>query len=170
MEKITVIIPVYNVASFLERALKSITCQTYTNLQILLIDDGSTDESGKICDDWVKKDSRIQCVHQENAGVSVARNHGLDLAVGEYIMFIDADDWVEPEMIESLHELILKHQAGVSACRYVESHQTEFLSRDEKKMDRLPLRKVRWKQEFSYCYHGLYIVNYIEQIYYIIFD
>lgn len=133
MEKITVIIPVYNVASFLERALKSITCQTYTNLQILLIDDGSTDESGKICDDWVKKDSRIQCVHQENAGVSVARNHGLDLAVGEYIMFIDADDWVEPEMIESLHELILKHQAGVSACRYVESHQTEFLSRDEKK-------------------------------------
>ena len=109
MEKITVIVPVYNVASFLERALKSITCQTYTNLQILLIDDGSTDESGKICDDWVKKDSRIQCVHQ------------------------DADDWVEPEMIESLHELILKHQAGVSACRYVESHQTEFLSRDEKK-------------------------------------
>ena len=66
MEKIAVIIPVYNVEAFLERALKSITCQTYTNLQILLIDDGSTDESGRICDVWKERDSRIQCVHQRN--------------------------------------------------------------------------------------------------------
>ena len=124
MEKITVIIPVYNVASFLERALKSITEQTYTDLQILLIDDGSTDESGKICDLWAKKDDRIQCVHQENEGVSAARNHGLELAEGAYIMFLDSDDWVEPDMVEKLHQLICEHHADVSACRYVESHKT----------------------------------------------
>lgn len=133
MEKITVIVPVYNVDPFLERALKSLTEQTYTNLQILLIDDGSTDKSGEICEEWSKKDERIQCVHQKNAGVSAARNHGLDLAEGSYIMFVDADDWIEPEMIEALYTLSKEHDADVSTCRYVESYRTEFLDEAEKK-------------------------------------
>lgn len=133
MEKITVIVPVYNVDPFLERALKSLTEQTYTNLQILLIDDGSTDKSGEICEAWSEKDKRIQCVHQKNSGVSAARNHGLDLAEGSYIMFVDADDWIEPEMIEALYTLSKEHDADVSTCRYVESYRTEFLDEVEKK-------------------------------------
>ena len=133
MEKITVIVPVYNVDPFLERALKSLTEQTYTDLQILLIDDGSTDKSGEICEEWSKKDERIQCVHQENSGVSAARNHGLDLAEGSYIMFVDADDWIEPEMIEALYTLSKEYGADVSACSYRESYKTEFLKENEKK-------------------------------------
>lgn len=92
------------------------------------------------------------------------------LQLGSTSCLLDADDWVEPEMIESLHELILKHQAGVSACRYVESHQTEFLSRDEKKDGQVTIAEGQVEAGIQLLLPGLYIVNYIEQIYYIIFD
>lgn len=98
--KITVIIPVYNVEKYLRKCLDSVINQTYTNLEIICVDDGSPDNSGAILDEYAKKDSRIIVIHQENAGVSAARNQGLDIATGEYIAFVDSDDWLEPQCYE----------------------------------------------------------------------
>lgn len=94
MKKLSLIIPVYNAQTYLEKCLDSIIDQTYKNMEILLIDDGSKDESGRICDLYAEKDERIKVIHQKNQGVSSARNQGLDCASGEYITFVDADDWV----------------------------------------------------------------------------
>ena len=103
MEKlISVIVPIYNGEKYLEECLESIINQTYKNLQIILIDDGSKDKSGKICDEYAKKDMRIEVIHKENAGVSAARNTGLDNARGEWITFIDADDSVERDFCNNL--------------------------------------------------------------------
>ena len=103
MEKlISVIVPIYNGEKYLEECLESIINQTYKNLQIILIDDGSKDKSGKICDEYAKKDKRIEVIHKENAGVSAARNTGLDNARGEWITFIDADDSVEKDFCKNL--------------------------------------------------------------------
>lgn len=98
--KISVIIPVYNVEKYLQKCLDSVINQTYKNLEIICINDGSPDNSGKILDEYAKKDSRIIVIHQENAGVSAARNRGLEIATGEYIAFVDSDDWLKPECYE----------------------------------------------------------------------
>lgn len=99
---ISIIIPVYNVEKFLDRCLESVTNQTYTDFECILVNDGSTDNSGNICDRWAKKDSRFKVIHQNNQGVSIARNMGLDNAMGEYIVFIDSDDWVEQSYLSDL--------------------------------------------------------------------
>ena len=98
--KISVIIPVYNVEKYLQKCLDSVINQTYKNLEIICINDGSPDNSGKILDEYAKKDGRVIVIHQENAGVSAARNKGLEIATGEYIAFVDSDDWLEPECYE----------------------------------------------------------------------
>ncbi len=98
--KITVIIPVYKVEKYLRKCLDSVINQTYANLEIICVDDGSPDNSGAILDEYAQKDSRIIVIHQENAGVSAARNRGLDIATGEYIAFVDSDDWLEPQCYE----------------------------------------------------------------------
>ena len=95
---ISIIVPVYNVERYLVKCLDSIVNQTYQNLQIILIEDGSSDNSGKICDDYSKKDQRISVIHKRNEGLSAARNEGLDIAEGEYIGFVDSDDYIEPDM------------------------------------------------------------------------
>lgn len=100
LPKVSVIIPVYNVEKYLRKCLDSVINQTYTNLEIICVDDGSPDNSGAILDEYSHKDSRIIVIHQENAGVSAARNRGLDIATGEYITFVDSDDWLEPECYE----------------------------------------------------------------------
>lgn len=99
---LSVIVPVYNVEKYLPKCLESIIKQTYKNLEIILIDDGSTDDSGKICDEYAEKDKRIKVVHQKNQGVSVARNKGLDLCTGDYITFVDSDDWCEVNYFEQI--------------------------------------------------------------------
>lgn len=101
-EKVSIIVPVYKVETYLSRCLDSILNQTYTNIEIILIDDGSPDNSGKICDEYALKDKRIRVIHQENKGVSAARNAGLRLAEGEYIGFVDSDDYIEPDMYERM--------------------------------------------------------------------
>lgn len=117
-ECISIIIPVYDVAEYLPQCLESVCNQTYKNLEIILVDDGSTDGSGKICDEWQKKDDRIVLIHKENGGVSSARNEGLKRATGEYIGFVDADDWLEPDMYEKLAAGI--YGAEAVSCGYVD--------------------------------------------------
>ena len=101
-KKVSVIVPVYNGEKYLNCSLESLVKQSYKNIEILIIDDGSTDLSAAICNEWVQKDSRVICVHQKNKGVSAARNRGLEIASGDYIMFCDADDWMDTTYIESL--------------------------------------------------------------------
>ena len=99
---ISVIIPVYNVEPWLDQCLASVAAQTYTDWECILVDDGSTDGSGSICDRWAGKDSRFKVFHQANAGVSTARNRGIELAQGQWINFIDSDDWVDPQYLQAL--------------------------------------------------------------------
>ncbi len=113
---ISVIVPVYNVEDYLRECLDSIISQTYTNLEIILVDDGSPDGSGTICDEYAKKDSRIKVIHQQNSGVSVARNTGLKAVTGDYIGFVDSDDYIEPNMYEELHRCLIENDADMSVC------------------------------------------------------
>lgn len=116
MKLISIIVPVYNVAFYLPKCLDSIIAQTYSNIEILLINDGSTDESGKICDEYAQKDPRIKVWHKENGGVSSARNLGIEMACGQYIGFVDSDDIIEPEMFENLLTNAVLHQCEISCC------------------------------------------------------
>lgn len=102
MDLISIIVPVYNVEKYIHQCVDSIIDQTYTNLEIILVDDGSPDNCGKICDEYAQKDSRIKVIHKENGGLSDARNHGIDAATGDWLMFIDSDDWIEADMAEKL--------------------------------------------------------------------
>ena len=112
---ISVIVPVYNIEKeYLERCIKSICCQTYKNLDIILVDDGSTDGSGAICDKFAAEDSRVRVFHKENGGSSSARNLGIKEAKGEYIGFIDSDDYIEPDMYELLAKAIIKYNAPMA--------------------------------------------------------
>lgn len=115
-ELISIIIPVYNVDKYLCQCLDSVINQTYKNLEIILVDDGSSDYSGKICDDYSKKDNRITVVHKENGGISSARNIGLNVAKGQYISFVDSDDWVENNFIEYLYSYANKDT--IVCCSY----------------------------------------------------
>lgn len=117
-ELITVIVPVYNTEKYLNKCIDSIIVQTYENLEIILVDDGSTDNSGKICDEYAKKDDRIKVIHKENEGVSVARNLALDMATGQYIGFVDSDDYIEKTMYEVLYRNIVKNQVDISVCGF----------------------------------------------------
>lgn len=112
--KVSMIVPVYNCEAYLEKCVNSILGQTEPNFELILVDDGSRDKSGTICDDFAAKDKRILVIHQENAGVSAARNAGLDAATGEYIGFVDADDYVLPNMLE----VLLNHIDAASICMF----------------------------------------------------
>ena len=115
-EKVTVVVPVYNVEKYIGKCIESIIKQNYKNIEIILIDDGSKDSSGKICDQYAKKDTRIKVIHKENNGVSSARNSGIDNATGKYICFVDGDDYVMNDYIEYMLELIKKEKADISIC------------------------------------------------------
>lgn len=113
-ELISVIVPIYNVEKYISRCIETIINQTYKNLEIILIDDGSTDRSGDICDEYANKDKRIRVIHKENEGPSDARNSGLSVATGEYISFIDSDDWIALNMYEILHAAIDTEKADLA--------------------------------------------------------
>lgn len=115
---ISVIIPVYNVAPYLPECLDSVIGQTYTDLEIIIVNDGSTDESGAICNSYAQKDHRIRVIHQQNQGLSAARNAGIDAAHGEYISFLDSDDYMMPDLLEHLLNLCLEYGADMSACSF----------------------------------------------------
>ena len=113
---ISVIVPVYNVAQYLEKSIASIQKQTYQNLEIILVDDGATDESGRLCDAIAEQDDRVSVLHKKNEGLSQARNDGMKQAHGDYLIFIDSDDYIHPEMIQSLYEQLIQEDADVSSC------------------------------------------------------
>ena len=103
---ISIIVPIYNIAEYASECIQSLINQTYKNIEIILVDDGSTDHSPVICDEFAEQDERIKVIHKRNGGLSDARNAGLDVATGEYIGFVDGDDWVDEDMYETLYHLI----------------------------------------------------------------
>jgi len=126
---ISVIVPIYNTKAYLHRSIESIIAQTHQNLEIILINDGSTDGSGEICNDFAQKDNRVKVIHQENAGVSAARNVGLDIAQGAWIGFVDSDDWIESEMYERLLQSAIENEKQIAVCGFIKHHidgQTEI--------------------------------------------
>lgn len=118
-DKISVIVPIYNVERYLKYCLDSILMQTYKNLEIILVDDGSTDGCSKICDEYALLDKRIKVIHKQNGGLADARNTGLKYATGEYIGFIDSDDYIYPTFYEELYKLILKYNTDISECNFL---------------------------------------------------
>ena len=133
MKKISIIVPVYNVAPYLPACLDSIIHQTYLNLEIILVDDGSTDSSGEICEQYRATDSRIQVIHQENQGLSMARNAGISAASGEYIACIDSDDFIAPDMIEKLYNRLITDHSDLAVCsiQYVDEDGYPLPERDD---------------------------------------
>lgn len=117
---LSVIVPVYKVEAYLEKCLQSLTAQTYSNLEILLVDDGSPDQSGAICDRWAEQDSRIRVIHQKNQGAGAARNAALDVAQGELIGFVDSDDYLSPQMYAHLYSL-MEGDVDIAECEILET-------------------------------------------------
>lgn len=115
-ELISVIVPVYNVEKYLDKCIDSIVHQTYEELEIILVDDGSRDSSGELCNKWQRKDSRIKVIHKENAGLGFARNSGLDIATGQYVLYIDSDDYISVNMIEKLYKKSKETQSDTVYC------------------------------------------------------
>ena len=137
---ISVIVPIYNVDKYLDKCVESIVNQTYKNLEIILVDDGSPDKSPKMCDEWAKKDNRIVVIHKKNGGVCTARNMGLDKAKGEWITFVDADDYIEPTYAEDMLNKAIETNSKYVCCGYYKIYQnnTESINADgtEKTLDK----------------------------------
>ena len=109
MAEISIIVPVYNVEQYLDRCVNSILNQTFTDFELILVDDGSKDHCPEMCDEWSKKDARITVIHKENGGAGSARNIGMKKASGKYVCFVDSDDWVSFHMLKNLHDMLKKH-------------------------------------------------------------
>ncbi|MFV0635182.1 glycosyltransferase family 2 protein [Mitsuokella sp. WILCCON 0060] len=131
MPEISVIVPVYNAEKYLDRCVKSILGQTFSDIELILVDDGSPDKSGELCDRWAKEDNRVRVIHQENAGAGAARNAGLAIARGHYINFVDSDDWIAPQMYEILYKLIRRTSAPIAMTGMIsKTHYEEPVSLD----------------------------------------
>jgi glycosyltransferase involved in cell wall biosynthesis len=118
MSEISIIVPVYNVEKYLNKCISSILEQSFTDYELILVDDGSKDNSGRICDEYKDRDFRIKVIHQENSGLSASRNAGIEISQGKYITFIDSDDFIHPNMLEILYNNILENKADTSICDY----------------------------------------------------
>lgn len=138
---ISVIVPIYKVESYLDRCVQSIVDQTYENLEIILVDDGSPDNCPAMCDAWAAKDGRVQVIHKENGGVSSARNAGLDMATGSYITFADADDWLEPAAVA----ILLEQAVSTGADIVVGNYYFDYV--DGRSAQALTAEKQIWKQD-----------------------
>lgn len=119
---LSIIVPVYNVEKYLKHCLDTICSQTYSDFECILVDDGSKDNCGRICDEYAEKDERFIVIHQQNAGLSDARNNALKIAKGDLVAFVDSDDWLEPNMYERLISLLDQYQADIAMCSYQSYH------------------------------------------------
>lgn len=134
---ISVIVPIYNVEKYLNRCIESIVNQTYRDLEIILVDDGSTDHCGEMCDDWVRKDERIKIIHKENGGLSDARNAGMKIANGNYIAFVDSDDWIDLFMYEHMMRIMNANQSEIVSCGFRKVQKKELGNEPS---------EIQWKQ------------------------
>lgn len=162
MKKISVIIPVYNMEKYLDKCVSSVLKQTYKNLEIILVDDGSKDSSPALCDEYAKKDERIKVIHKVNGGLSEARNFAIDIATGDYIGFVDSDDYVAEDMFESLYNLCEQYNADISIESFYEirkdkivscanSGKLQLLTREEAQIELLRDTNIQ-----SYAWNKLY--------------
>lgn len=126
MSKVSIIVPIYNVEQYLPKCIESLLEQTLQEIEIILVDDGATDRSSEICDIYALKDHRIKVIHKINGGLSDARNVGIEVAQGEYITFLDSDDWVEPNLYEYLYSLAKKEDADIAQCDYIEVYAEDI--------------------------------------------
>ncbi len=131
MSRISIIVPVYKVEAYLDACVESLAGQTYRDLEIILVDDGSPDNCGRMCDEWAAKDSRIRVIHQENGGLSAARNSGIKEASGDFISLVDSDDWISPEMMETMLGILDKTGADIAVCGWVNEYENEEREADE---------------------------------------
>lgn len=143
---ISIIIPVYKVEKYINKCIESVLCQTYQNIEIILVDDGSPDQCPKICDEYAKRDSRIRVIHQKNMGLSAARNSGIDIAKGKYVGFVDSDDYIEPDMYEKLYRAISLANAELAICNY---HSVEEDGREKER------KSLTMKDEVLSAYEAL---------------
>lgn len=168
---ITIIVPIYKVEKYLKKCIDSIISQSYSNLEIILIDDGSPDRSGEMCDEYSKKDSRIKVIHKKNGGVSSARNAGLDIMTGKYITFVDPDDYIEKDMIKRLYDWIKEYDADISICGVIDNDENYKILRKTKGKNIVLLNRENTFKELmdeyyfnSVCWAKLYKVNLWENI------
>lgn len=166
-EMISIIVPVYNTEKYLKRCLDSIISQTYKHIEIIIIDDGSTDRSGEICEEYAAKDDRIILIRGKNQGIVRARNTGLRYAHGKWIGWTDSDDWIAPDMFEYLMSLAQEYSADVVQCGlsfdYCDYSKTHFLSPDVHKAAK-PFTKQDWELFSNQLYNKLYRKELIEQL------
>ena len=163
-DKITAIIPVYNVENYLERCLKSILYNTYTNLEIICVNDGSTDNSKKILEDYSKRDKRVVVINKKNAGVSSARNAGIKIATGEYIAFVDSDDWIHEKYFEYLIRGI--DTADLVICNYIRSYRSGSVETDDayRVQSISPIDVLKNKELKSYVWGKLFRHQLVDEI------
>lgn len=126
MDLVSVIVPVYKIEDYLDRCVKSVVRQTYTNLEIILVDDGSPDRCPQICDEWSEKDPRIRVIHQKNGGLSAARNAGLEIAKGEYFLLLDSDDYISIETVEHLLYAVKAGEADIAICGFLKGSEEKY--------------------------------------------
>ena len=136
-ELISIIIPVYKVEKYLDKCVESVVSQTYKNLEIILVDDGSPDCCPEMCDKWAKKDGRIKVIHKKNGGLSDARNAGLDIMTGDYVMFVDSDDFIDSEMCDNMLSLMHKHCADICCCDYFEFKEGKPFKKEESRKNKV---------------------------------
>lgn len=151
---VTVVIPVYRVEEYLERCVNSVIKQTYKNIEIILVDDGSDDKCPSMCDEYVKKDNRVVVVHKKNGGLSDARNYGIEKAKGKYITFVDSDDYIDEDYVELLLNTLIDNNADISICAYVAKYDngTCLSQETNKKMILKPretLEKMLYQEDFN---------------------
>lgn len=171
---VSVIVPIYNVEPYLEKCVDSILAQTYPDLEVILVDDGSPDGCGAVCDRYAAQDARVRVVHKENGGLSSARNAGLDAATGEYVMFTDGDDWIEPDMVSVLVQGSTANGADITTCNLrSESTSGEKKERvmnmrsvmlDFPEPDYLKLLKIHGSLYSIFSVNNLYLRAHIERM------
>ena len=128
MAEVSIIVPVYQVENYIRQCIDSILVQTFTDFELILVDDGSKDKSGQICDEYAVLDQRVKVIHKENGGLSDARNCGMDQAVGNYFMFVDSDDYIAPTMLEYLYKALMNKEADIAVCNFL-----HFFEEDRKR-------------------------------------
>lgn len=172
MPEISVIVPVYRVEPYLRRCVDSILSQTFTDFELILVDDGSPDNCGTICDEYALKDSRVLVIHKQNGGLSDARNAGIDIAQGNYLTFVDSDDWVHPHYLELLIQAIQNSGAAVSVCGFqkVDTHSQD----SSRRPNTVPTPAVMGAEDFflqhqwdfNYAWGKLYRQEYFAEVRY----